>query len=183
MSNFANNIKFLRKKKNLTQAQIAIELGFPRTTWASYEAEQAEPKISEIIRISEYFGIQMSQLLMEELSDDVHLSQNVGEKKSKGNSTPKCTPNSTPNTENNTPKEADLLIFDREKSLIMVVEAKEQVIQTQLSTIELQKHLIETINQEVARIREENERLKRAVPEIPGHVESHSGRGGKQRTA
>jgi transcriptional regulator with XRE-family HTH domain len=44
MANISQNIKFLRKKKGLTQQQFADQVGIKRSLVGAYEEERAEPK-------------------------------------------------------------------------------------------------------------------------------------------
>ena len=44
MSNIASNLKFLRKKKGLTQQQFADSMAIKRSSVGAYEEDRAEPK-------------------------------------------------------------------------------------------------------------------------------------------
>ncbi len=54
---FASNIKFLRKRKNRTQDEVAEALGMKRSTLSGYENEVAMPGISALIQFSNFYGI------------------------------------------------------------------------------------------------------------------------------
>jgi len=69
MSFFATNLRFLRKRKGLSQAEMQDSLGFPRTTWASYESEKSEPAIDEILRIADFFEVSVADLLRRDLQN------------------------------------------------------------------------------------------------------------------
>lgn len=60
---FANNIRALREAKGLTQAEIAQKLGFPTTTWGSYELSKSQPSMENMIKIADFFGISIDGLL------------------------------------------------------------------------------------------------------------------------
>lgn len=64
---FASNIRYLRKKKKLSQQKLADILGIPRTTWSGYELGKTEPDIQMLIRLSEYFNVQLGALVKRNL--------------------------------------------------------------------------------------------------------------------
>lgn len=66
MSNIASNLKFLRKKKGLTQQQFADALAIKRASVGAYEEDRAEPKYGLLKKIAEFYG-----LTMDELANDV----------------------------------------------------------------------------------------------------------------
>jgi len=68
MEYFRNNIKFLRKRKNRTQDDVAIALGFKRSTLSGYENGIAEPSLSSITRFSDYYGVAIDTLVKVDLS-------------------------------------------------------------------------------------------------------------------
>lgn len=49
------NIKYLRKKHNLDQQELADILNVPRSTLSCWENKIRTPKLEEIIKIAEYF--------------------------------------------------------------------------------------------------------------------------------
>ncbi|WP_297335344.1 LexA family transcriptional regulator [Algoriphagus sp.] len=61
------NIKFLRKRKNLTQESLAQALGISRSKLAGYESN-INPPIETLVKLSDYLGISLDILLKEELS-------------------------------------------------------------------------------------------------------------------
>ncbi|OCA69075.1 XRE family transcriptional regulator [Chryseobacterium artocarpi] len=63
MSIFADNIVFLRGKKNLSQHKLAEELILTRSRYVSYEYGAAEPPIEVLIRISKYYNISIDLLV------------------------------------------------------------------------------------------------------------------------
>ncbi|HLT42996.1 MAG TPA: helix-turn-helix transcriptional regulator, partial [Sphingobacteriaceae bacterium] len=66
---FADNLKFLRKRKNRSQDETSGALGVKRTTWSAYEIGNAEPGFETLLKISDYFKIPIDILLKEKLSD------------------------------------------------------------------------------------------------------------------
>lgn len=61
------NIKFLRKKKALTQESLAQALGISRSKLAGYELT-ITPPLDILVKISEYFGVSLDILIKEDLS-------------------------------------------------------------------------------------------------------------------
>jgi transcriptional regulator with XRE-family HTH domain len=69
---FSKNIKFLRKRRNRTQDDVAFALKMKRSTLSGYENGVAEPGISVLTTISKYFGIAVDTLIkidLEQLSE------------------------------------------------------------------------------------------------------------------
>ena len=56
-------LKTLRREKNKTQHEIAIELDIPRTKYARYEAGESEPNFEILKRIADYFDVSLDFLL------------------------------------------------------------------------------------------------------------------------
>ncbi len=68
MSLFSKNIKKIRIAKKLTQTEFAKLFGLKRTTLGAYEEGRAEPKIDVLIKIAEYFRLNLDSLLRKELT-------------------------------------------------------------------------------------------------------------------
>lgn len=52
----ASNLKALRLKKNMTQAEVAKELGISVGAWGMYETGQRIPRDELKVKIGEYFN-------------------------------------------------------------------------------------------------------------------------------
>ena len=65
---FANNIKFLRKRRNRTQDEMAHALNMKRSTLSGYENKVAEPGIEALAAIARYFGMAMDTLVKVDLT-------------------------------------------------------------------------------------------------------------------
>lgn len=63
MSLISNNLKFLRKKENLTQEQMAQQVGIKRSLLGAYEEGRADPRISNLLKFSEIFNLSVDQLV------------------------------------------------------------------------------------------------------------------------
>lgn len=68
MTQFAQNIAFLRKKKALSQQALSEELDIPRSTLSGYEQSYAEPDIRTIIQFAQFFQVDLDDLLTKKLS-------------------------------------------------------------------------------------------------------------------
>lgn len=69
----ATNIRFLRKKQKLSQAELGSLLGLSRSNVASYENGNAEPSATKLARIARHFNMNLNQLIeidLEKLTDD-----------------------------------------------------------------------------------------------------------------
>lgn len=65
---FASNLSFLRKKKGLTQAEVATALGLKRNTFSNYETTHSEPDLNTLEKIASFFDISMDELISLDLS-------------------------------------------------------------------------------------------------------------------
>ena len=68
MSFFGKNIKKIRGVKGLSQQAFAELFDLKRGTLGAYEEGRSEPKIETIIKIANYFSIQIDDLLTSELT-------------------------------------------------------------------------------------------------------------------
>jgi transcriptional regulator with XRE-family HTH domain len=69
MSNIPSNIKFLRKKKGLTQQEFADELGIKRSLVGAYEEERADPKYELLTKIASYFDVSIDDFITETIDE------------------------------------------------------------------------------------------------------------------
>ena len=68
---FAKNLKFLRKRRNKSQVNLAAELELTRTTLSGYE-KSVQPPFRVLISLSEYFNVSLDAMIkydMESLSE------------------------------------------------------------------------------------------------------------------
>ena len=63
---FNENLKLLRTKNKLTQAELGKILNLSDLTISNYEAGKMQPSIETIIEISKYFKITIDSLLKDE---------------------------------------------------------------------------------------------------------------------
>src|ERR1700760_1527002 len=69
MSIISSNIKFLRKKRGLTQQQFADQVGIKRSLVGAYEEERAEPKYDLLKVIAAFFEISIDDFIKEEINE------------------------------------------------------------------------------------------------------------------
>src|SRR5665647_227575 len=84
MNYFASNIKFLRKRKGLQQAEICNLIEFNQSTWSGYESNFSKPNFKDLLKIIEFFEVSASELLEMDLSN-VNLNENGTQEKEGGN--------------------------------------------------------------------------------------------------
>lgn len=74
---FTKNIKFLRKRRQRTQGEVADAVGLKRSTLSGYENGVAQPGIEALLALSKYFGIAIDTLVRQDLSalSDYQLSE------------------------------------------------------------------------------------------------------------
>lgn len=63
---FNENLKYLRKKENLTQEQLAEKLNVSRQAVTKWESGQAMPDITNLKDISVLFGVTVDELISDE---------------------------------------------------------------------------------------------------------------------
>lgn len=73
-SYLATNIRFLRRQRQMSQEELAQRVGLNRGNIASYENGTAEPKICNLLKISELFGVTILDITQKNLSDPLEMS-------------------------------------------------------------------------------------------------------------
>lgn len=61
-------LHFLRKKKNITQQKLAMDLNISQNTLSRYETHAREADYATLIKIADYFNVSLDYLL--ERTDD-----------------------------------------------------------------------------------------------------------------
>lgn len=69
MNLLGDNIRFLRKRQNYNQADIAKAIGVLLASASDYERGKTEPKIETIINIADHFNVSIDALLRMELNE------------------------------------------------------------------------------------------------------------------
>ncbi|NJN27284.1 MAG: LexA family transcriptional regulator [Cyclobacteriaceae bacterium] len=78
MSLISDNLKYLRKKTNLTQEQMAQQVGIKRSLLGAYEEGRADPRISNLLKFAEIFNLPVDQLIATDLTMENGASSKVG---------------------------------------------------------------------------------------------------------
>jgi transcriptional regulator with XRE-family HTH domain len=65
---FASNLRYLRKRKGVTQTEIAILVEKAHTTIGNWEKRIAQPSIEELVIIGDFFHISMDRLIVDDLA-------------------------------------------------------------------------------------------------------------------
>ncbi|MFZ4398708.1 MAG: helix-turn-helix domain-containing protein [Bacteroidales bacterium] len=68
MKYISENIKYLRKQKELTQDELALKIGVKRSMIGSYEESRAIPKLPLLQAMAFYFDVSLNDLLDKDLS-------------------------------------------------------------------------------------------------------------------
>ncbi len=69
MSYLSSNIKYLRELKGLNQTQLGDILGKKKAVVSSYELGGSEPPLTALLKLSDYFGIDLDSLTKLDLSN------------------------------------------------------------------------------------------------------------------
>ena len=80
MSFFGQNIRFLRNSRQMSQSAFAEVFGLKRTAVGAYEEERAEPKVELFVKIANYFGISLEDLVCRSLADGGNMPQTPSER-------------------------------------------------------------------------------------------------------
>ena len=63
----SSNLKYLREKHSLTQADFANILGISRSTYSSYEKNKSEPTVSLLLKCAKFYQIKTDDLLLKDI--------------------------------------------------------------------------------------------------------------------
>ncbi len=65
---FGQNIKLLRKRRKLSQADVASSIDIPRSSYSGYENQVVQPPFVTLVKISEFFNLSIDKLIKYDLS-------------------------------------------------------------------------------------------------------------------
>ena len=71
---FGENLKALRKQRNLTQADLGIHIGLSKAVISKYENGLGYPTFDILIRFSKFFGVTTDYLLGVEQNKTINVS-------------------------------------------------------------------------------------------------------------
>lgn len=83
MKHFSSNLTFLRKSRQMKQAEIKSGLDIERTTWNNYETGKSFPNLQLFAEIAKYFDINEADLLHKDLSEGKVLGEIKNQKHGK----------------------------------------------------------------------------------------------------
>lgn len=63
----AQNLKYLREQRGLSQRTFSEEIGLSGSAVGMWETEERKPDIEMIIRLAEYFGVTLDDLVLRDL--------------------------------------------------------------------------------------------------------------------
>ena len=115
MSYAGKNLKFIRKKREWTQEEMANQLHIKRSLVGAYEEERAEPRLEVMESICALFSISLEQFLFQDLSLEDALD--VNEESALNNSSN----NSSMNSKNHYLERRRALKTDKSKSTAPIV--------------------------------------------------------------
>jgi len=67
--NLADNLKKIRKEHNLSQEQLADELGVSRQSVSKWESNQAYPEMDKVLQICKIFNLNIDELLNQDIKE------------------------------------------------------------------------------------------------------------------
>ncbi len=67
--NIGNNLKIVRKRKKMSQEEVAAALGFTRSSYSGYENGVAQPSIENLISLSNFYTIPIDDLVKKDLTE------------------------------------------------------------------------------------------------------------------
>ena len=73
MSIFSKNLRFLRKKGNHNQDEIAILFGKRANTIGNWENQKSEPSLKELKKLGEFFKVSVEDMLHTEMEKQSEL--------------------------------------------------------------------------------------------------------------
>ncbi|MEM9052667.1 MAG: helix-turn-helix domain-containing protein [Bacteroidota bacterium] len=71
------NIKFLRKRRRYTQEQFAELIGIKRSLVGAYEEGRADPRLNNLIKMSEVFKVSLDALISKDVSSEEAYNKNA----------------------------------------------------------------------------------------------------------
>ncbi len=163
------NIKLLRKKLKLTQAQLAFQLDRKHTSIGNWETGFNEPSVTDLANLARIFGISVDDLIHTDLSN-VHLNfeQSVPEKGQNVHL------NVHPSVHLNAKKGVNKGVLTADEKAL---ETMEKLVETLQKVIDGQDKMIQLQANKIGELEEIKRRLESEIPQIGKPVED------KQREA
>lgn len=158
------NLKILRSKKGLSQAQLGIQLNKGQRVIANWENGNSEPSTKDWLKISQFYSIPLDDLLNKSLND---VNLNLEGKKGKD-----VNLNVNPNV-NLTPQNGSI---EPQSGLInQLLMAKDEVIRQKEETIKSQQVTIDVLSSQNQSLKDDLDQLKRELQEAQSAQRRDSG--------
>lgn len=77
MNFLGTNIRWLRKGKGLTQADLAAKINVNRSLIGAYEEGRSEPRLNTIQLLCSYFKVKLQDIIVADLSNDSEFTQDL----------------------------------------------------------------------------------------------------------
>lgn len=74
MNYLSSNLRYLRKRKKLSQQQLADVLNIKRSNIAAYETKNVEPRLALINAMAEYFEVSLSDIISVDLVERARMA-------------------------------------------------------------------------------------------------------------
>lgn len=68
---YARNLEYLRKKHGMSQLDIANLLGVSKSNSCKYENGSVEPAVDQLVKLADFFGVTLDQIIRQDLSQEV----------------------------------------------------------------------------------------------------------------
>lgn len=151
----SRNLRFLRKKRGLSQAALADKLGLNRGNIASYEKGIAEPNLSNLLNMVRFFEVDVIGFIDRDLSS--------GQGEAEGQGRPGYLSNSS------------MLTFNREANqLEAIIAGQRQYYQRKLKAVEQAEETHQNISQEYERLLEIAEELMQLNRRLLSELEARA---------
>ena len=75
----ANNLKYLRKKHNLTQTTLSQILNISRQAYSNYETSKRTPDLDSLLQLTTFYQVNLNDLFLGNLQDTTIYSDKVSE--------------------------------------------------------------------------------------------------------
>lgn len=157
------NIKTLRKKFKLTQAQLASQLNRKHTSIGNWETGFNEPSVVDLTNLASIFGVSVDDLIHTDLSD-VHLNSEEATTEKGQN----VHLNVNRSVHLNDKKGAIKAPLTADKTAF---EMLEKLVKSQEKTIASQEAMIQLQANKIGELEEIKRRLESEIPEIGQPVE------------
>ena len=75
----ANNLKYLRKKHNLTQTTLSQILNISRQAYSNYETSKRTPDLDSLLQLTTFYQVNLNDLVLGNLQDTTIYYDKVSE--------------------------------------------------------------------------------------------------------